>query len=61
MVAPTGKIKLSCRGRPPGRPVKTNEYHKTINQPVILSEVELSPSEERGESAKRQSGLRDLA
>ena len=31
---------------------KTNAYRKTSNQPVILSGVELSPSEERGESAR---------
>jgi hypothetical protein len=29
-------------------------FNKTINQPVILSEVELLPSDERGKIAKRK-------
>ena len=41
-------------------PRQTNAYRKIKNQPVILSAVELFSSEERGKSAKRYSGLRDL-
>ena len=42
-----------------GVPQKTNEHHQTNNQPVILSEVEVSPSEERGET-KAPKRRRDL-
>ena len=57
--APTGKFKIYCRGRHPWRPAKTKAYRKTTNQPVILSEVEVSPSEERGET-KAPKRRRDL-